>query len=322
MKQRVKAFLSYSHDDRDLAARIAEGLRTAGVEAWFDQWEILPGDSLIQKIFAEGLSGADAFIVLITPNSISSRWVQQELDVAMVRRIEGVTRIIPIIIGDTRVPEPLRSLLWIKLEKDFDSGLRQIVKAIFQVYERPPIGQPPEFIQKALQSVGGLSRIATSMGLFLINSGNYELGNEENFTAKHLSEKLGLSPEETDDAIDELEKLGLVEAMNYLGTAPYSHGRVEPTYALFLHFRDAGLQYDPEQDIKMIASAVAAEKQLNGDRLRTLTNLSPLRINRAVVYLKDYGFIQVTQTIGTAPYDFYEVVATGATRRFVAEHSK
>lgn len=322
MKYRPKAFLSYSQADRNLAVRIAEGLRASGIETWFDQWEILPGDSLIQKIFAEGLSGADAFIVLISPNSVSSRWVQQELDVALIRRIEGVTRIIPVISGEVQIPESLRPLKWIRIDEDFDSALRQLLMSIYQVYERPPIGQPPEFIEKALVSVGGLSRIATAMGVFLINTGSHELGNEESFSAKQLSERLGLSPEKTDDAIDELKKLGLVETMNYLGTAPFSHGHVEPTYALFLHFRDAGLQYDPEEDIRVVASAVAAEKQVDGNGLRTLTNLSPLRINRAVAYLKDYGLAQVIQTMGTAPFDFRDIIATGATRRFVAEHCK
>ena len=83
IKKRPKAFLSYSHDDRDIAEQIAKSLRQSGIDVWFDKWEILPGDSLIQKIFEEGLSDTNAFIVLLTENSIQSRWVQQELDAAL-----------------------------------------------------------------------------------------------------------------------------------------------------------------------------------------------------------------------------------------------
>ena len=146
MTTRPKAFISYSHTDREIAARIAEALRKGGVEVWFDKWEILVGDSLIQKIFQEGLAGADAFIVVISQSSVNSKWVQQELDAAMVKRIEGVTRVIPVLIDKVTVPEPLRPVRWIDLTGNFDETIRELQKAIFKVHERPPVGEPPDFI--------------------------------------------------------------------------------------------------------------------------------------------------------------------------------
>ncbi len=282
----------------------------------------MPGDSLIQKIFEEGLSGANAFIILISKNSNDSKWVKQELDIAFVRRIEGITRIIPLIIDNVKVPEALRSLRWIDMNNTHEEALHELQMAIFEVRERPPIGRPPGFIKENLRSIGGLSPISTALGLFYLSTGKHELGDEESFSAKELSEKLELSPEEIDDAIDELESLGLVETLNYLGTYPFSHGHVNPTYALFLHFRGEGLDYDPEQDIKIVACALVAQKKANGQKLVELSGLSQLRINRAVAYLRDYGIIQSIETLGTAPFDFHEVIATGATRRFVAEKCK
>lgn len=322
MNTHPKAFVSYSHADRDIATRVAEKLRSGGIEVWFDKWEILPGDSLIRKIFEEGLSGADAFIVLLSRNSVESRWVQQELDVAFISKIEGVTRVIPVLVDDVQVPDHLRTLRWVDMSRDFDEAIRELQRAIFQVYERPPIGQPPDFVQRGLASIGGLSPIATALGLFLVSTGEPDRGREESFSAARLSEEMGLSPEETDDAVDELESLGLVKTLNYLGTFPFSHGDVTPTYALFLHFQGEGFDYNPEEDIKSVASAIVAQKQIDGNGLVEHTELSPLRINRAVGYLKDYGLIRVIQALGTAPYDFDIVEATGATRRFVAEKCK
>jgi len=101
MNKQPKAFLSYSHSDREIAERIATTtLRRNGIDVWFDKWEILPGDSLIRKIFEEGLAGADAFIVLLSQESVQSRWLQEELDAALIKRIEGVTRVIPVRIGN------------------------------------------------------------------------------------------------------------------------------------------------------------------------------------------------------------------------------
>jgi hypothetical protein len=322
MGKTPKAFISYSHQDREVATRIAEGLRAGGIEAWIDKYEIIPGDSLIKKIFEEGLSGADVFVVILTESSIKSNWVRQELDVALIKRIEGVTRVIPLKIGDVGIPDPLRALKWIDMSGDFNEKLRELQMAIYQIREKPPIGHPPEFIRNQLASVGGLSRIATAMGLFLLNTGRLETGDEESYRESELAEKLGLNPEETDDAVDELEGLGLVKTQDYLGTGPYSHGEVESTYALFLHFKDEGLGYDPEDDIKIAASAIAAEKQLDGDRLKELTGLSPLRINRAVGYIEDFGIARVEHEMGTGPFDFGYILATGNTRRFVEEKSK
>ena len=238
----------------------------------------------------------------------------------LIRRIEGVTRVIPVIGGDAQVPEALKPTRWIRLSDDFDNAIRELQSAIFQVYERPPLGQPPEFVRNQIESVGGVSRLSTAMGLFFVSTGKHELGNEESFSASELADKLEFSPEETDDAIDELESLGMVKTLNYFGTSPYSHGDVTPTYALFIHFKEYGLDYDPENDIKIIASAIVAEKNVGGPRLVTLTKLTPLRVNRAIEYLNDYGIVKPLKTLGTAPFDFREVYATGNTRRFVANN--
>jgi hypothetical protein len=322
MKRHPKAFISYSHDDKNIAIKISEYLRNNGVESWIDKWEILPGDSLVQKIFEEGLSGADVFIVILSNSSIESKWVKQELDVALIKRIEGVTRIVPVIVEKVKIPDAIKPLMWVDVSEDFDKAVRNLLMSIFKVYEKPPIGEPPEFIKSQIKSIGGLSLLGTRVGLFFSKTGKEEIGSEEWFSASDLKENLDLSVQETDDAIGELERLGLLEARNYLGTHPFSHGDVSATYALFLHFCGHGLEYDPEEDIKNIASAVVAKEQIRGDELLKLTGLSPLRINRAVGYLKDYSLLQTIEELGTAPFDFSELWASGATRRFVADNCK
>lgn len=322
MDRLPKAFISYSHSDKEIAIKLSKSLRENGVEVWIDKWEILPGDSLIQKIFEEGLSSIDAFIVIISKSSVNSKWVKQELDVALIKRIEGITRIVPVIIDKTEIPDSIKPLKRIDISDDFDTAVRELLMGIFKVYERPPVGEPPEFIKSNIKSIGGLSPLGTAMGLFLSSTGKHEIGSEEWFKASELKDKLGLSVQETDDAIDELENLGFLKVINYFGTHPFSHGDICPTYALFLHFRGHGLDYDPEEDIKNVASSIVAKEQIRGEDLAKLTGLSPLRINRAIGYLKDYSLVQTIEELGTAPFDFSELWAKGATRRFVAENCK
>jgi hypothetical protein len=131
-----------------------------------------------------------------------------------------------------------------------------------------------------------------------------------------------LSHEEFNDAVEELESSGLVEADKMLGTAPYTFGQLSPTFSLFLHFKGGALGYDPFDDICAVAAAAAAKNEVERHDLHELTRISPVRLNRAVAYLDAYQYASVLRTAGTAPFDFNSVSATRRTREFVKEHCR
>jgi hypothetical protein len=49
------------------------------LEFWIDNWSMVPGDSIVRKI-DEGLSAADRLVVFLTPSSVTSSWVRNELE--------------------------------------------------------------------------------------------------------------------------------------------------------------------------------------------------------------------------------------------------
>lgn len=311
-----KAFLSHSHQDKSFVTQLGTELRKSGVDAWLDQWEIKPGDSLIRKIFYEGLADCRLFVVVLSKASVQSPWVREELDHATIQRLEGATRVVPVLKEDCEIPAPLRTLLWIDMRTDFEGGVRKLVNLAFGVSDKPPLGNRPPHVLESVNSVGGLSKLASRVGLWLVSEADHEHGFEKSYSGDQLASALSLTATELNDAVGELESLGLVRTLNYLGTAPYEFGQLEPTYALFIHFRDhlpAG--YDPDSDAKMVAAAVAARSQLSGAELQTITGVPITRLNRAVQYLQDYGRIQVLRYTGTAPYDFGTVLATRQTRQ-------
>jgi hypothetical protein len=54
-------FLSHASKDKDrFVLPFAVGLRAKGIDAWEDRWEMLPGDSIVQKIFEEGINNSSA----------------------------------------------------------------------------------------------------------------------------------------------------------------------------------------------------------------------------------------------------------------------
>ena len=63
----MRAFLSHASEDKeDFVEPLARELAEMGVAPWLDIWEIRPGDSLVRKLFEEGLDTVDAVIVVVS----------------------------------------------------------------------------------------------------------------------------------------------------------------------------------------------------------------------------------------------------------------
>lgn len=312
-----KAFVSHNHADKPLAEQLARALRNEGVDAWFDSWEIQPGDSLIQKIFTEGLGKCSVFLVLLSPESVESKWVREELDVALIQRIEGTTRVVPVVVRPCVVPVALRALRWLDLaSSDPGSIARQVADIAHGRSDKPPVRSVA-----APRPVPGLTAHAASIALLFVPI--VEKGDRGGYNGAGLAETLKLDAEQVNDAIDELKSLGALKTHDSLGTRPFNFGVAYPTYVLPLLLRDSGaLSYDPQNDIVEVAAAIAALKHVRGAALAGRLEVSPGRINNAVNYLGDHGHAHVLHALGTKPYDFMQVEATAATRRFVQEHAK
>ncbi len=173
----IKVFISHASVDKPWVIPFATRLRSRGVDAWLDLWEIQPGDSLIQRVYDEGLGKADTFIVVLSPASVQSRWVTEEINVATIRRIEEKCRIIPVILDECQVPVALSHLKWIKIEDkaDYQGPFDSIESAIHGVTDKPPIGELPSFISE--RAVPGLSmqdsRVFKWMCEVVMNNGHF-----------------------------------------------------------------------------------------------------------------------------------------------------
>lgn len=83
MKPRV--FLSHSKTDKAIIERIANDLRSARIDVWYDEWEIPPGESFRRQI-TKGIDECDLFFVYLTESSAKSYWIQHELDTAFIKQ--------------------------------------------------------------------------------------------------------------------------------------------------------------------------------------------------------------------------------------------
>lgn len=124
------AFLSHASEDKaDFAEPLERELASLSIRPWLDKWEIRPGDSLVRKLFDEGVATADAVIVVVSQYSAGKRWVRAELDAAMVRKITEDTRLIPIRLDGADMPAPLQMLVWHDAARTED-GIGEAARAI------------------------------------------------------------------------------------------------------------------------------------------------------------------------------------------------
>ncbi len=78
----MKVFVSHSHTDAPLAARVCEGLRREGLEARHPDLHHLPGDNWAANV-GRALEESEAMVVLLTPAAVDSRHVMREIEYAL-----------------------------------------------------------------------------------------------------------------------------------------------------------------------------------------------------------------------------------------------
>ena len=118
-------FLSYASQDAEAARRIADALRSAGVEVWFDQSELVGGDAWDAKIRKQ-IKECALLIPIISANTQSRTegYFRLEWRLADQRThlmAKGRAFLLPVVIDDTRdadaqVPDSFTEVQWTRLK--------------------------------------------------------------------------------------------------------------------------------------------------------------------------------------------------------------
>jgi hypothetical protein len=125
-------FISHNHNDKPFVRRLAGDMSRMGIKVWVDEAEINVGDSLIAKISA-ALGEMEYLGVVLSPNSVSSSWVQEELQQALYSQISDRTvKVLPILLRDCLLPVFLRDKLYADFrdEVQYASALFLLVKSM------------------------------------------------------------------------------------------------------------------------------------------------------------------------------------------------
>jgi hypothetical protein len=102
-------FVSYASDDLEAASRLAEGLRAAGLEVWFDKDALQMGDDWARNI-RRGLEQCSLFLPVISRQTLSEEnrrryfWREwNDADDFARGMAPGEAYIVPVVIDDTRI---------------------------------------------------------------------------------------------------------------------------------------------------------------------------------------------------------------------------
>ena len=137
----MSVFISYSHNDATFVDRLAIALVEKNVKVWKDSWKTLTGDSFVNKIQA-GIEGASHFCLVLSRNSMRSKWVKKEIELALIQESKGGEIVIlPIRIDNCAVPHSLNDRLYADFRSDFDTGVKKVLSAVGPRYNRDDAGR-------------------------------------------------------------------------------------------------------------------------------------------------------------------------------------
>ena len=134
-------FLSHNYQDKEFVRKLALDLECHGIRVWLDEAELKIGDSLIEKI-RDGIDNVNYVAVILSSNSIKSRWVQKEIDVAMTLEINGnEIKVLPLMLEMCELPGFLLGKFYgdFTNEKKYEDPLKLLINTMGVVFNRSAV---------------------------------------------------------------------------------------------------------------------------------------------------------------------------------------
>jgi WD40 repeat protein len=134
MRCMADVFISYSRKDADFVHRLTDALAARSRDVWVD-WEDIPASADWWSEVTNGIASANAFVFIISPDSVRSEVCRREIDQA----ITDNKRFIPLLRRDVDdptdkalIPPVISSHNWIFFRDgdDFEKGITQLLEAV------------------------------------------------------------------------------------------------------------------------------------------------------------------------------------------------
>lgn len=132
----MKIFISSTKYDRKYLKIIVDALSNDGHEVFAENLNIKIGDNWFKKI-NEGIKGFDAIIILISRDSMNSKWALKEIESIVLNDIsKKSTRVIPVLTDRSVPPSYLMHYKFIDMSRGFNDGIDKLRKALSEGADR------------------------------------------------------------------------------------------------------------------------------------------------------------------------------------------
>ena len=125
-----KLFISHASADKEFVDKLVNDLIKHGVDVWYDKFDIQLGDSVPGKI-NEGIANSKYFAIVLSPASVTSKWVTEELNAALIKQISlSGTFLLPLMFKDCNLPPLLAHRRYADFRSDYDSALSELLDVL------------------------------------------------------------------------------------------------------------------------------------------------------------------------------------------------
>lgn len=162
LSRRPQLFLSHSSLDRAFVRRLARDLAEVGVDAWFDEWELQPGDSLTGAI-GQALERSRYVGLVLSPAFLKSRWGEREIDQALAREERRPNQLVIPLMYKRAVPPPfVEGRVYIDFSKSYYPALTRLAgfihdlgqQIVSEELERAALPRSTDAVRRVLVQAG------------------------------------------------------------------------------------------------------------------------------------------------------------------------
>lgn len=130
-------FITHTHADNEFVKKLTMRLEEYGYTIWVDLKNITPGSSIPGKI-SEAFNEIDYQLIVISNESMSSKWVKKEIDIGVNYEINHQKpHIIGLKIDNAKIPVMLSEKLYVKF-KNFEDGWRELNRKLPDISSKIP----------------------------------------------------------------------------------------------------------------------------------------------------------------------------------------
>ena len=119
-------FISYSRSDGGFVRRLTEDLKDRGKDVWLDVDGVRDAERFPEAL-RHAIEGSDAFVFVISPDSVGSEFCEQEVGYAS-RLNKQIVPLALRAVADERIPEEIRLRSWIRVGED--TSVDRVISAI------------------------------------------------------------------------------------------------------------------------------------------------------------------------------------------------